>query len=577
MDIINTKENRALLFKYLTKLYDSDKAKELMKKHKSNLFGKNGLAYATGKRSIEYFCLHFLQDFFVPKDNNLTRPLAPVHFEVWQELENIFIHNTHDKQEFILPRGCAKTTIIDMALSCYLHCYGISPFTIVLANRELDAVNFVDQTKKALKTPYIVHTFGQLVNERRRTVNKLELELDNDTKIQAYSSGSSVRGASYISPKGIFRPTCYIADDYIAESDILTNESKQKKYQKWLKEVEEGGDEAVYRDGKLIKPATKFLVLGTPLAQGDFIDQISKNPEYKVFQRSVVNFDVDEYFDNHEHWGEFRNILFDDKREDSLHDAEQYYISHKSLMDFPTIWEKYNCFKLAIKYFGKRIAFMQELMCNVENIGDKWFKSNVVKSRDDIEENTFTKTMLSIDTAGVKNKDRKRSDSFAFTVGSTATNNFKYVRSGQLRKFNEFDEYINNVIELLYSFEDISHIYIEKNTYNGLDVERIQQEIAKEEHKKLASRSIEFINEMQRKNKDEKISTIVSDVNNGRIIFCSERVEMDFLDELMDFAGQKYTLHDDAVDTVAEFANRIDEIKVNNKRIQTLDRRLLNL
>ncbi len=47
---------------------------------------------------------------------------------------------------------------------------------------------------------------------------------------------------------------------------------------------------AVFRNGKLIKPATKFLVLGTPLAQGDFIDAISKNPEYKVFHRSVVDF-----------------------------------------------------------------------------------------------------------------------------------------------------------------------------------------------------------------------------------------------------------------------------------------------
>ncbi|WP_404443457.1 hypothetical protein LG307_14800 [Sutcliffiella horikoshii] len=216
-------------------------------------------------------------------------------------------------------------------------------------------------------------------------------------------------------------------------------------------------------------------------------------------------------------------------------------------------------------------------MCNVENIGDKWFKSNVSKSRDDIEENTFTKTMLTIDTAGVKNKDRKRSDSFSFVVGSAATNNFKYVRSGQLRKFNEFDEYINHVIDLLYTYEDITHIYIEKNTYNGLDVERIQQEIAKDEHSKLAVRQIVFINEMQRKNKDEKISTIVSDVNNGRIIFCSERVENDFLEQLMDFAGQKFTLHDDAVDSVAEFANRIEDIEVRNKRLQTLDRKLLGI
>ncbi|MEH6957228.1 hypothetical protein [Neobacillus drentensis] len=532
-----------------------------MIKHKDNLFCEYGLAYSLGRRSFEFYCLYFLQDFFVPKDNNTSRPLAKVHYEVWQELENIFINNTHDKQEFILSRGIGKTTIIDMALSCFLHTYGMSVFTIVLANRELDSINFVDQTKKALQTPYIVHAFGNLVNPKKRVVNKLELELDNDTKIQAYSSGSSVRGASYTTPTGgIFRPMVYLADDYISEMDILTDESKSKKYQRWLKEVEEGGDEAVYRDGKLIKPATKFLIIGTPLATNDFIDQIRKNPEYKVFHRSVVDFDVDEYFENHEHWQEFKRILFDDKCDDALSDSKQYYLDHKEEMDFPTIWEKYNCYKLALKYFNKRLAFMQELMCNCENIGDKWFKSNRTQTKEEIEEHSFTKTMLTIDTAGVKNKDRKRSDYFSFVVGSLSNNGFKYVRAGQLRKFTEFDHYINHVISLLKLFKDITHVFIEKNTYNGLDVERIQQAIGK--HNDLKNRRIKFINEMQRKNKDEKISTIVSDVNNGRIIFCQDEVEKLAIDQLMEFSGQQFTLHDDFVDSVAEFANRIDDIEV---------------
>jgi hypothetical protein len=581
----NTIENRNLLRDYLYKELTQNKGldsstakarvKALMTKHDKNLFGENSLAYSLGKRSLSFFCQYFLQDFFIPKDNNVVRPLAPVHYEVWKQLEDIFINHKHDKQEFILPRGCAKTTIIDMALSCYLHCYGLSRYTIVLANRELDAVNFVDQTKQALKTPHIVHAFGNLVNPRKRTVNKLELELDNDTKIQAYSSGSSVRGAGYISPKGIYRPMVYIADDYIAESDILTDDSKQKKYQKWLKEVEEGGDAAVYRNGKLIKPATKFLVLGTPLAQGDFIDSISKNPEYKVFHRSVVEFNVDEYFDNHEYWQEFRNILFDDKREDSTEDAKQYFIENQDCMEFLTIWEKYDCYNLALKYFTKRLAFMQELMCNVENIGDKWFKSNRTQTIEEIEDHSFKKTLLTIDTAGVKNKNKTRSDYFAFVVGSLADNDFKYIRKGQLRKFDEFDHYINHVIELLEEFEDLTHVFIEKNTYNGLDVERIENEIIK--HPSIAKRNITFINEMQRKNKDEKISTIVSDVDNGRIIFCEERVEKTFLDQVMDFSGQQFTLHDDAADCLAEFANRIDEIKINNKRIQSLDRKILGL
>lgn len=583
-DLINTQENRDLLRKYLYKDLIKNgipkdqaiqRVSKLMEDHIDNLFGEFGLAYSLGKRSFEYYCLHFLQDFFVPKDDNKSRPLAPVHYEVWKVLEDIFINHTHDKQEFILSRGSAKTTIIDMALSCFLHCYKLSIYTIVLANRELDATNFVDQTKTALQTPYIIHTFGNLIAPRKRTVNKLELELDNDTKIAAFSSQTSVRGTAYISPKGRFRPTCFIADDYISENDVITDESKQKKYLRWQKEVEEAGDEAVYRNGKLITPATKFIVIGTPLAPGDFIDQIKNNPEYKTFHRSVVDFDIDEYLENHEHWQEFKKILFDDKREDPLNDTTKYYHNNKEAMDFPTLWEgKYECDKLAIKYFTKRIAFMQELMCISENIGDKWFKSNRTQTKDEIEEHNFVKTMLTIDTAGVKNKDKKRSDSFAFAVGSSSDNDFKYIRSGQLRKFDEFDQYINHVIKLLEEFEDITHVYIEKNTYNGLDVEDILKNIDK--NKKLSSRNITFINEMQRKNKDEKISTIVSDVNNGRIIFCEERVEKEFLQQIMDFAGQKYSLHDDAADVIAELSNRIEQIEVI-KPIKLYDRSAIGL
>ncbi|WP_332633685.1 hypothetical protein [Halalkalibacter flavus] len=103
------------------------------------------------------------------------------------------------------------------------------------------------------------------------------------------------------------------------------------------------------------------------------------------------------------HWPEFRNILFDDKREESAEDAKKYYLKHIEHMEFPTIWEKYSCYNLALKYFTKRLAFIQELMCNVENIGDKWFKSNRTQSIEEIEDHTFEKTLLTIDTAGVKN------------------------------------------------------------------------------------------------------------------------------------------------------------------------------
>ncbi len=562
IDIINTKENRALLYKYLRKFFGSKRAKELMRKHKDNLFTPYGLAYSIGKHSFSFYCEFFLQQFFVPKDDNDLRPLAPVHREIWSELENIFIYNTHDKQEFILSRGLGKSVTINMALSCYIHCYKLSTYTVILANRELDATNFVEQTKIALQTPYIVHTFRNLVNPKKRTVNKLQLELDNDTMVAAVSAQTSVRGTAYTTSKGRNRVTCFIADDYISENDVLNEDAKQKKYMRWIKEVEEAGDEPVFRNGKLIKPGCKFIVIGTPLAQGDFIDSIRKNPEYKVFHRGVVDFDVDEYFDNHEGWQEFKRILFDDKLEDSLKSATEYYQQNKSTMEFPTLWEgKYECNKLAMKYFNKRIAFMQELMCDCQNIGDKWFTSNKTQPMKQIEDHTFVKTMMTVDTAGVKNKDTRRSDYFAFTVGSLASNGFKYVRSGQLRKFeNDFDAYLNHVIELLKQYTDITHVSIEKNQFGGIDVDRIEQEI--QSIPELKSRRIKFINEMARKNKDDRISTIVSDINNGRIIFCEERVEKQALDQLMEFSGQQFTRNDDFVDSVCDFANRIDDIEV---------------
>lgn len=511
--------------------------------------------------SIEFFCKYFLQDIFIPKDDNDARELSQVHYDIWAELERIFIHDTHDKEEFILPRGCSKSTTINVALSCWTHCYRKSIYTIIIANTELDAVEFVEKTKNALGNPYIVETFGTLIDKRNRTVNKIELELANDTKIRAFSSGTSVRGTSYDSSKGIYRPSLIILDDFISEDDIITPQAKEKVLNKFYKEISEVGDSAVIRNGKKIKMSSKFIVLGTPLAQDDFINTIRKDIDFKVFHRSVVDFDFDDYIEDHQHWQRVKEILFNDKLEDSKKEAKDYYLAHVDEMKFPTIWEKYDCFDLVVKYFNKRLAFMQELMCDCENVGVKWFTSNKVQSKEEIEDHTFTKTMLCVDAAGVKNKDSKKADYFAFVVGSLADNGFKYVRKGELRKFKDnFDQYINHVVDLLLEFAQITHIYIEKNTYNGLDVDRIQTELLN--HPKLLAKNLQFINEMQRKNKDDKISTIVSDVNNGRMIFCSERVEENFLKQVMDFAGQQFSLHDDAPDCLAEFSNRIDEIEV---------------
>ena len=72
------KQNIQLLYKYLSQLYDEQTARDLMHKYKNHLFDYHGLAWSAGKRSLEFFCMYFLQDTFLPKPDNAAAPIADV-------------------------------------------------------------------------------------------------------------------------------------------------------------------------------------------------------------------------------------------------------------------------------------------------------------------------------------------------------------------------------------------------------------------------------------------------------------------------------------------------------------------
>lgn len=565
--LYNAIYNKYIKEQSLTKKQAIKATEQLISKYQNHLFDFHGLAYVIGENDFTFFCQYFLQDTFMPKPNNIARELAPVHYMVWNEVENLFLHNDGDKLELCLPRGCAKTTTCDFALSIWLHAYAKSNYTLVAGKTEQDATAFIAQSKQAFEeNQYIIDAFGELVNQRLFTVNKLEICFTNRTKLQAISSASSMRGKrdNYGN-----RPSVIIADDYQSKEDVITEDARNKKYNTWIEDCTYAGDKALYRNGKLIKSGTKFIVLGTILHKDCFMSRLLKNRDYKHILKRVVDFDVDEYFHSGL-WEEFRKIYFDNKISDPTSFAKQFYYDHESDMKYHTIWDdKFNPLDLAIDYYENPEAFKQEMMNDADKIGEKWFKSNRVESAGEIEQHTFTKTMLCIDPASTA---KKNSDSFAFVVGSLSDNGFKYVRKGELIKWDartETDKYINHVIELLKTYPDITHMYIEKNTFSGLDVNIIETKI--KEDKELKDRDIEINNDPQHKNKDNKIATIVSDVNNGRIIFNEE--DTDFINEIMDFAGQDFTLHDDAPDITSEFANRINDIHEECK-VEILNRKI---
>ncbi|GAA0768625.1 hypothetical protein GCM10008908_09200 [Clostridium subterminale] len=548
-----------LLKKYLTKKYNNEDAIALLEKNRNNL---DEVANLLGKKDIAFFCEYYLSDIFIVKDTNEARQLSSSHYEMWELANDTFIGDKYDKVNIICPRGFAKTTIFDLAISVWLICYKKSKFTLLGAKKDDDAIQFVDSIKKVFKENIkIIDNFGLLINNRKFKVNANEIEFTNGVYIRAIGSASSVRGANW---KGI-RPTVVIADDYQDEKDILTDDAREKKYNRWTKEIEQVGDKAVYRKGEKIKSATKIISIGTVLHIDCLMSRLSRNKDYfTMLKRAIIINDdktVDDIFES-DLWLNCKKLYFNDKDENSKETAKQFYINHKVKMKFPVLWEeKWDCFNdLAIPYWENRMSFMSELMNDASSIGEKWFKSVREESEDYFKDIFYNKTMLCVDPASTT---KKKSDYTAMVIGSTSSTGFNYIRDIVMQKF-EFNQYCKKVVELLENHEDITHIYIEKNTFQGADVTKIKELIS--ENPKLRNRRFEWINEMQRKNKDEKISTIVDQVNNGQIIFNKDCEDSkDAIKQILDFQGQQYSVHDDFVDVVAECVNRLKEIKTISK------------
>lgn len=245
-----------LLKKYLAMHYDEQTAIALLKNNSSNI---DGLAKALGEIDIAFFSLYFMSNTFVVKDSNTARELSRAHYELWQVADDIFIKDKYDKGAIIEPRGIAKTTIFDMAISVWLHSYKKSLFTLIGAKTDSDATQFLDSIKKVFnENKKIIKCFGKLIDSKKYTVNANEVEFSNGTYIKTVGSGTSVRGLKW----GEIRPTVFIGDDFQDEKNILTDMAREKQYNKWTKEIEQVGDKAVYRKGVKIKNATKIIAIG---------------------------------------------------------------------------------------------------------------------------------------------------------------------------------------------------------------------------------------------------------------------------------------------------------------------------
>ena len=210
---------------------------------------------------------------------------------------------------------------------------------------------------------------------------------------------------------------------------------------------------------------------------------------------------------------------------------------------------------------------MQEYMCDCQKVGEKWITHMAKIDEKEIEDHAFEKTILSIDTAS---SAKAKSDYFAFTVLSKY-NGFLFVREGILKKYDaktEFDMYINFTVELIRKY-NVNAFVVERNVFKDLDTVAIKK--ALENDADLKMKRVQAISVFNNKKKDDRIATITDKINSGTIIF--NECNKDYNQQVFDFCGQNYSLHDDAIDSLEMAVNNIE--KIENKKITLLDKSLL--
>lgn len=561
--------NKWLLYHYLKKSFldaglsnneAEKKTDESILKNSRNLFGYHGLAWQLGCENLEFFCMYFLQDTYLPKENNAAAPIAKVHEELWHDIQESIIGDGPEQLGRVLSRGTGKSAFGTLGPSIWVMAYKHKSYVLICSDIGSTAEKFIKDIKdNVIENQYLEEGFGKLLDDGNKDYkcNSTQLEFTNRTFVEAISSTSPMRGRKYRNT----RPDLIILDDYQSEDDVRTEEAREKKWKRYSDDVKFAKQRAVKRDGKIVKKGTVMMAWGTQQHKECFYSRLLKSPVWKFKKYRGVDIDnVDEYFETGL-WLEFKNILKDFKNPDHLEDAKEFYYAHEKEMQFNTLWNEFwDCLDLALDYYENPNSFKQEVQGDVDAIGEKWFKSMATESREEIESHNFISTMLIVDPAA---SSGRKNDYSAYMVGSK-TDRFKYCRKGELAKINartEFDKYVDHMIELLIKYPDITHVSIEKNTFNGADANQLEKKI--KEHPVLKFRNITIINETQRKNKDDKISTIIPYVNRGEFIFCNEDEE--FNQQIMEFAGQKYSVHDDAPDSAAEFWIRIDEIKTTHR------------
>jgi predicted phage terminase large subunit-like protein len=499
-------------------------------------------AYARGKEDILWFTYYFFSGDMNPENNGNLIPDGVAYEDapkIHQELADLLLEVVMGKQNRIawsMPRGHGKSMMLSNVLPIFSIVYKTERFILIISEAEAQSQKFGewvnDQLKNNEKLRYV---FGEDIAPDRKKGHKDNVEaFDNGyTLLQCGGMGKRLRGIRYKS----YRPSLVIGDDCESSQNTNTLELKMKNIDFWNKVIQPIGT-----------PDTKFIYMGTKVANGSLLDHIMDRADY----RSKLYSAIKSYPDKADLWDEFETIYRNQENPDRLADALAFYEANKSEMNIgaETLWpERFPYHKLMMEKvnIGSR-AFSSEFL----NIGyddeNAIFREGDIQYFDDkdlfdqfnrpirLEVYTFW------DIAVGKNQ---RSDYNAIvTIGRDNRTGIIYVLDAWAKKCP-----MHQALEVMYD-----KIVEWKPKVAGVETIQAQHEMYRQLQQMVTKRGIYHTKikaVMPRGKKEERIESLEPIIENGAMRFKkSQRLMLEMLVQFGNGAD-----HDDLPDALASVVN----------------------
>lgn len=78
--------------------------------------------------------MYFMQDIYLPKEDNAAAPLAEVHKELWKDIQDSIIGTGPEQLGRVLPRGIGKSAFGTLVPTCWSVAYKHKTYVLIVGN-----------------------------------------------------------------------------------------------------------------------------------------------------------------------------------------------------------------------------------------------------------------------------------------------------------------------------------------------------------------------------------------------------------------------------------------------------------